>query len=617
MVVVLCGALCAEPARADVPVPAHKPMQELKDSGYSFRSMALSLLDFGADKAPVPKPKPFIAGDQPLSELDITRYKNIFLLQEQGKIQEADRVLKRLSNNRLRGHVLYQRYMHPTAYRSSFEELRSWLTLYADYPGARRIYALAERKKPKGSGAKLRRPVSARGIARVADPTIYEGREYQAQMERSRDDKAAIKAVRRAVLSLVNGGETGQAAALLRDDKRTRLMDETERDILRGRIAAGYLYQGKTEQAQNLAVMAAKRSGQYAPLAGWIAGLSFWQEGQYRNAAKYFEVTARSPYSSGWFAAGGAYWAARSHMRAGKVVAVSKWLKQAAAHPRTFYGLIATRALGHDFEFNWDMPDFTSDHQQLLVQTKTGIRAMDLANVAQIHLAEAELLRINPGRDKEMQTAFLAYAGHARMPALALRFGTHSQAADGQSRDAALYPVGAWLPQERYKIDPALIHAIIRQESKFETMAQSHSGALGLMQLMPRTARAMADMRNPTLSDPKTNLEIGQKYLGHLLKNKTIDGDLPSLLIAYNAGPGNLARWRKRWSDVEDPLLFIELIPARETRSYVERVLSNYWIYQMRDDLDTPSLDAVVEGRKARYAYKAQDGAAIKLADKN
>jgi hypothetical protein len=77
--------------------------------------------------------------------------------------------------------------------------------------------------------------------------------------------------------------------------------------------------------------------------------------------------------------------------------------------------------------------------------------------------------------------------------------------------------------------------------------------------------------------------------------------------IAYNAGPGNLAVWKARFADVADPLLFIELVPYRETRAYVERVMANYWIYSLRlgpgDTGGVASLDAVAGGAPAQYAF--------------
>ena len=86
---------------------------------------------------------------QPLSVEDEGRYGRIFLHQEAGEWKEAARLIEQLSNRILMGHVLYQRYMHPTKYRSEYKELRDWMALYADHPGAQKVYSLALKRRPK------------------------------------------------------------------------------------------------------------------------------------------------------------------------------------------------------------------------------------------------------------------------------------------------------------------------------------------------------------------------------------------------------------------------------------------------------------------------------------
>jgi soluble lytic murein transglycosylase len=75
---------------------------------------------------------------------------------------------------------------------------------------------------------------------------------------------------------------------------------------------------------------------------------------------------------------------------------------------------------------------------------------------------------------------------------------------------------------------------------------------------------------------------LGQRYVRYLLDMERIDGNMLYLAAAYNAGPGNLSRWQKKIDYKGDPLLFIESIPLSETRAYVERVMTNYWIYNQR-----------------------------------
>jgi soluble lytic murein transglycosylase-like protein len=373
-------------------------------------------------------------------------------------------------------------------------------------------------------------------------------------------------------------------------------------------IANSYRISGKIDKAIDLSIVSAKRSGKKSPLAGWVGGLVAWEKGDYRLSAALFELTATSKHASPWTAAAGAYWAARAHTRAGNMKAVSHWLQQAAGHPRTFYGLIATRALGWDFNFNWDMPEYTAAHKKQLLRYPEAERAMLLVSAGQYHLAEDELRQINPHRG-DIQETLLAYADYAGLPSYAMRLASAVKNPSGHLYDAALFPMSPWQPRDGFKIDRALLNALIRQESKFNPMAESHSGATGLMQLMPRTASYVDGERHfhsragqHSLKDPLVNLEIGQRYIENLLYQDAVEMDLFSLAIAYNAGPGNLRKWKREYSGIlNDPLLFVESIPMRETRAFVERVMANYWIYRLRMEQDTPSLDAVAEGQWARY----------------
>lgn len=564
-----------------IPKPARKP---------SFESAALRHIQSLQDSVQDQK--------NTLSAKDAELYREIFEFQDEGKMEKANYLLRKLSNPVLLGHVLHQRYMHPTAYRSSYSELKNWLNLYSDHPGADKIYSLAE-KRASGN-TELKKPASYRGIARVQEPTMRPAKRYESAKKRSNDDIAKLNGINRNIFSSIRSGNSQDALSALESPEHTAFLDPVEFDLLKAEVAASFMYEGDIERAYKLAKEASQRSGLNVPKAGWIGGLTSWQYGRYREAARYFEIAARSPYASGWMLTAGSYWAARAHMRLGNVKAVSSWLRRGVQYPRTFYGLISTRALGHNFDFNWKIPTYTKSYYELLINNPVGFRAIALVKAGQPFLAQAELLRLKPEND-EMRDAILAFAGYANLPGLAMRVAGVAENANGASYDAALYPMAPWKPENGYQIEPALLHAIMRQESRFNPLAESPSGAKGLMQLMPSTARYVAGKSAEHMDRPEKNLEIGQHYLQDLLDTSSVDGELLSLLIAYNAGPGNLAKWKKRWSKVRDPLLFIELLPSAETRAYVERVLANYWIYRMRDGQDTPTLDAIAAGKPAQY----------------
>lgn len=132
-------------------------------------------------------------------------------------------------------------------------------------------------------------------------------------------------------------------------------------------------------------------------------------------------------------------------------------------------------------------------------------------------------------------------------------------------------------------IDPNLVAAIIRNESKFFPRAESQVGAKGLMQLMPTTAQWIADAmgmpnyRPEQLYEPETNIRMGCWYLGSL--KKEFKGKTHLIIAAYNGGRGNVREWLSthQWSG--DPQE-IDQIPYKETREYVRKVLDDYGRYQ-------------------------------------
>jgi len=129
-----------------------------------------------------------------------------------------------------------------------------------------------------------------------------------------------------------------------------------------------------------------------------------------------------------------------------------------------------------------------------------------------------------------------------------------------------------------YRLDPALIAAVIYQESKFRPEARSNSGAVGLMQLLPETARGIAartggsEFRVEDLLDPELNIRYGSWYLRHLLDKYE---DERTALAAYNAGQRNVDEWRRLGKG----------IAFEETRTYVDRVQQLEDIYRRTYDL--------------------------------
>ncbi len=568
----------------------------------------------GASAPAHAKPLQEIVSPKPVNSRNLNLYRHIFFVQESGDLRQADALMKRLTDFRLRGYILYQRYTHPTAYRPGFAELQDWLKQYADIPGAGRIYIMARNRVPKGFKGVLDKPVYSNAVLGTA-AILEQPDTCRIALPKNPKDALAVSALTKDIKTALRAGTPAVALHTLEaSGKKLALVDF---DRLRGQIALGFLYEGNLTRARRLGLAGAKRSGADAPDAGWAAGLAAWRQNDYKLAAKMFQQVATSPCASGWMASGGAYWASRASMRTGDIALVRPMLEQAASWPRTFYGLIATRALGWDFDFDWSVPEYTPENQAVLAKLPGFQRASALVKIGQLHSAEAELLSINPGRDVALRTALMAYASHANLPGLAMRLAEAYRRPDGGSYDAALYPLSPWKPTSGFRIDEALLHALIRQESRFDTEAQSNRGASGLMQLMPATATDVSGTAYQAdhagryaLKNPQTNLDIGQRYVENLMDAGPVGAELMSLLVAYNAGPGSLSRWKKQYADtLDDPLLFIETIPMAETRDYVEHVMANYWIYRIRLDRPAASLDEVAQGRWTNYALAAQPAA--------
>jgi soluble lytic murein transglycosylase len=546
---------------------------------------------------------------QPLTAADVRAYRLAFQLQLRGAYADADVVLRGVKNRMLVGHVLAERYLS-ARYRTSGEELSNWLHEYSDLPDARALYSLAVRKQG-GKATGLTRPRGESSFAERASADDL-GPSLNRPIPPGKGTPGA-SALRNRLKDLLGDGKFDAAERILVARDTAHALSAGEIDHFKAMLAAGWFARGDDAQAIEFAGPAAARSGALVPRAHWIAGLARFRQGDYNRAVGHFEALASLPQGQPWDIAAGAFWAARTHLHARRPDVYNSWLAQAAEHPRTFYGLLAARTLGIDPGLNWNPPALSQSEIDQLQRYPGAQRVFALLQIGQDRRAEVELRRVYAQSGSGIVRAILAVAMRGNMPGLAMRLAREIADIDGRRFDGAFYPIPNWQPIGGYDIDPALVFAFMRVESAFNPAAISPAGARGLMQLMPATAAAMDGRtfrgRLELLLEPELNVTLGQRYVRHLLDEPLVSGELVRLAAAYNGGIGNLSRWKRlqdgRGEKREDALLFIESLPAAETRQFIARLLYSYWMYAERLGQATPSLDQVAQGEWPMYVASA------------
>jgi soluble lytic murein transglycosylase len=359
-------------------------------------------------------------------------------------------------------------------------------------------------------------------------------------------------------------------------------------------------------------------------LAGWISLRFLRDAAEAREHFKTLFDNVRFPVSQ----ARGAYWLGRAAEAAGDRAEAEKWYRDGGRHLTTFYGQLAARRA------NLDVTSLPPEPQPSKEQADAFDRA-ELPRLVRMMAEIGERERVN-AIFRHMSAVAREPHEHALIALLATRMDLPDQAVRAARRaeraGAPLTVLGyPMLPPAKAapgdQLQPALVHALIRQESGFDREAISRAGARGLMQLMPETARLVAKDINVSYQphmlteDPAFNMLLGRVYLHRMIEEM---GGIPAALAAYNAGPARAKRWMRSNGDPrqdEDTLVdWIELIPIAETRDYVQRVLEGEFVYRLRAAMPaappTEAPLAPAETASAATAPPAAKPAAAKPAGK-
>ncbi len=286
------------------------------------------------------------------------------------------------------------------------------------------------------------------------------------------------------------------------------------------------------------------------------------------------------------------YWLARTHLALGDKAMANKNAEVAARHGQTYYGQLAREFLGLTTTGAETVPTPTAA-DRLRFSNRTVVKVAErLAAAGHAHRASAFLIHLAETVDSPGEVALAAtLARRIGQPRVVLSIAKAANrrglAVGALATPLIVIPSEFPVPES---IDRAVVYAIAHQESSFNVGAKSWAGARGLMQMMPRTARATARSAGRPYSqdrltgDAKYSATLGAHHLGQLMDG--LRGSYIMTFAGYNAGQGRAERWVRKYGDPRggrvDPVDWVERIPFDETRDYVQRVMANLQAYRSR-----------------------------------
>ena len=322
-----------------------------------------------------------------------------------------------------------------------------------------------------------------------------------------------------------------------------------------------------------------------APQALFGAGLVAYINKDYKTASRELDsLVAKYPQSEDALAAG--YWSGRAWRARGDAAEANRRWKSVLSRERaSYYSVLSARRLGQALLTNKSenayasVPDVDAASKRIALLKEFGMDTeakfeydrlfRDAAETPQTLVATAHALS---GTDQSSRSIALGRRAVNEVGATAPNY-------------RLMYPVleRATLIEsaKKYKLDPALVASLIRQESNFNPRATSPVGARGLMQLMPPVGRTIAKgqgiagYNDESLYDPAINIKLGTQHLSGLFKKTP---QIERVLAAYNAGESRVAKWIQK-AGSEDPEIFTERIPFVETRDYVRSIVRNRAFY--------------------------------------
>ncbi|HCS64529.1 MAG TPA: lytic murein transglycosylase [Cellvibrio sp.] len=374
-----------------------------------------------------------------------------------------------------------------------------------------------------------------------------------------------------------------EALSLWRGYDAQQLFDDSDRTNLKYHIALRLLYQNHEVDAEKL--VASTPNLTRVDLLEWLLRESLRKQDWERVNEWIARLPEDARKTERW-----RYWQART-MEELDIKEINgetaSSIFNSVAPARSFYGFLAADKTGVNYHL-LDRPMRFTDEQIKAVENAQGIlRAREFFARGELGAANREFFHTT----RRMPLEEMVIAGR-----LAEKLGWYRNAiqvmADAQYWDdlevrfPIVYKEHVAKAAKQTSVNPLFIFAVTRQESAFVHDAKSTAGAVGLMQLLPSTAKQTAQKNGLSftpqdLIKPEKNIALGSRYLDHLLG--VFDGNRILAAAAYNAGPTRVKKWLNKEKGAQLPYdVWIETIPYKETRGYVQNVLSFSVIYAYR-----------------------------------
>ncbi|MDB9796677.1 lytic transglycosylase domain-containing protein [Candidatus Pelagibacter ubique] len=361
--------------------------------------------------------------------------------------------------------------------------------------------------------------------------------------------------------------------------------------VERAIMTRALIYKNKYETAYKVASQHSLDKGSKFAEAEWLSGwiaLSFLNDpilavDHFNN----FYQNVSYPISL----ARGAYWLGRSYEKIGDKRQSEDWYREATKYLTTYYGQLAFLKINPSQNFELEEQVNVKDEYRKYFYNKELVKITHLLNELNKdkytknilrHLANDNIASGSEILAAELATNISRYDFAIQVSKLASYEKRFHNTFNYPIISVPQYVNGRKIPET------AFILSLIRQESEFDMRANSHVGAQGLMQIMPYTAKLVAKQaklpysKSRLTSDPEYNINLGSHYIAGLILQ--YDGAYPFATAAYNAGPKRVKHWKKINKDPQkkqiDFVDWVELIPFKETRNYVQRVMENYNVYR-------------------------------------